>query len=65
MTIKKTTSESRKLKSSLSVSDSGKKKAGMFSDLSKPAEPTTLPMDCPVTLEKKNQNMSPEVANKG
>ena len=61
---KKTKMVSSRLNSSLIVSDSGKKYAGMLSALSSPADPTILPTDWPVTFEKKNQSISPEVTNR-
>lgn len=62
--IKKTTSVSNKLNNSPMVSDKGKKNAGILSDFNKPAELTMLPTVWPVTLEKKNHNIKPEVTNK-
>jgi hypothetical protein len=54
---------SNKLKSSLNISDSGKKTTGIFSDLIIPAEPMIFATDCPVTLAKKNQIISPDKEN--
>ena len=53
-----------KLNNSLNISESGKRKDGIFNDFNNPAELTMLPMDCPVTFEKKNQRTSPDVVYK-
>jgi hypothetical protein len=62
MAIRKTTNVSTKLNSSLMISDNGKNTTGTFSALMIPAELIILPIDWLVTLEKKNQKISPEVA---
>jgi hypothetical protein len=61
---KNTTKVISKLKSSPIVSDNGKNSGGMLSDFRRPAEPTMLPTDCPVTFEKKNQSINPDVTNR-
>jgi len=61
MIIRKTNMVMNRLNSSLSISERGKNKEGIFIDLRSPAEPTIFPTDCPVTFEKKNQSTRPEV----
>jgi len=63
MTITKTTNVSIRLNNSLSISDRGKNNEGIFKDLISPEEPTIFPTLWLVTLEKKNHNIRPEVAN--
>jgi hypothetical protein len=60
--ITKTTSVSKRLNNSLIISDKGKNIEGILSDLIIPADPTILAIDWLVTLEKKNQKISPDVA---
>lgn len=60
ISIRKTIKVRSRLNNSLSVSDNGKKYAGILSDFNNPAEPTILPTACPVTFEKKNQSINPE-----
>ena len=62
--ITKTIRVSDRLNNSLSISESGKKNGGIFSDFKMPAELTIFPTDCPETFAKKNQSTRPEVAYK-
>jgi hypothetical protein len=50
---------SEKLNNSLNISERGKKTTGTFSDLINPEDPIMLPIAWLVTLEKKNQKISP------
>jgi hypothetical protein len=55
---------SRKLKSSLSISETGKNIIGIFTDFINPADAIILAIDWLVKLAKKNQMIRPEVQYK-